>query len=56
MTAASDQHARRWWILVLVGIAKLMVVLDVTIRDPLSFKSIAPLHARAPFRGGGRRR
>jgi hypothetical protein len=52
MTAASDQHARRWWILVLVGIAQLMVVLDVTIR----FKSIAPLHDRAPFRGGGRRR
>jgi hypothetical protein len=34
MTAASDrQHARRWWILVLVGIAQLMVVLDVTIMN-----------------------
>jgi EmrB/QacA subfamily drug resistance transporter len=28
---ADRQHARRWWILVIVGLAQLMVVLDVTI-------------------------
>jgi EmrB/QacA subfamily drug resistance transporter len=30
-TARDPQHARRWWILVLVAAAQLMVVLDVTI-------------------------
>jgi EmrB/QacA subfamily drug resistance transporter len=30
-TAGDRQHARRWWILVLVAVAQLMVVLDATI-------------------------
>jgi EmrB/QacA subfamily drug resistance transporter len=30
-TDADRRHARRWWVLALVGIAQLMVVLDVTV-------------------------
>jgi len=30
-SSADPQHARRWWILALIGIAQLMVVLDATI-------------------------
>jgi hypothetical protein len=46
MTAASDQHARRWWILVLVGIAQLMVVLDVTIMN-IALPAVRPADRRA---------
>jgi EmrB/QacA subfamily drug resistance transporter len=31
MTASSQDHSRRWWILALLGLAQLMVVLDTTI-------------------------
>jgi EmrB/QacA subfamily drug resistance transporter len=31
MTASSQHHSRRWWILALLGLAQLMVVLDTTI-------------------------
>jgi EmrB/QacA subfamily drug resistance transporter len=31
MSSADPHHARRWWILVVIGIAQLMVVLDATI-------------------------
>lgn len=30
-TSTDPQHARRWWVLALIGIAQLMVVLDATI-------------------------
>jgi hypothetical protein len=40
MTASTDpHHERRWLILVVIGIAQLMIVLDVTIVN------IAPLRA-----------
>ena len=31
MTTAASQYERRWWILVVIGLAQLMVVLDATI-------------------------